>query len=101
MVRFKENNNYNNNNDIYNNEGRGEDKKVENNQYNIKEGMNINEKGINDNNKDNIYNNNEDNESMSKNINKKDIEKNKLLLMDKIKGEHKIGFKMKKDDDEN
>ena len=101
MVRFKENNNYNNNNDIYNNEGKGEDKNVENNQYNIKEGMNINEKGINDNNKDNIYNNNEDNESMSKNINKKDIEKNKLLLMDKIKGEHKIGFKMKKDDDEN
>ena len=101
MVRFKENNNFNNNNDIYNNEGKGEDKNVENDQYNIKEDMNINEKGINDNNKDNIYNNNEDNESMSKNINKKDIEKNKLLLMDKIKGEHKIGFKMKKDDEEN
>ena len=100
MVRFKENScnnfndNANNNNNISNNiEERNEDKKVDNNDYqcNKEENNKINE------NHDNI----EDNESLAKKVNIKDIEKNKLLLMDKIKGEHKIGFKLKKEIEEN
>ncbi len=52
-------------------------------------------------NNDNNNNGEEENYSFSNNINKKEIEKNKILLMDRIKGEHKIGFKSKKEIDEN
>ena len=76
MVRFKENNNQENqNNDIneYNNIN------IENNNY----------ESINSEPFKNQINENKEIE----------IEKNKLNLMDKIKGEHKIGFKAKKEEE--
>ena len=83
MVRFVDKN------DI--NKDRKEDdelyKKVNNTEYN-------NENMNKDNKKES------DNYSFSNDINKKEIEKNKMLLMNRIKDEHKIGFKVRKDDDE-
>ena len=91
MVRFKENNL--NENENYNNLDldKKEDIKINNNEDKKENINNIeNSNNININNNYNTYDNN-----------KKDIEKNKILLLDRIKGEHKIGFKVKKDDEEN
>ena len=106
MVRFKENNNnltdnlnINVNDNINNlNNYNYEDKKNDNYPYNKEEDNNKNK--INENENEN-FDNNEDNDSLVRKVNIKDIEKNKLLLMDRIKGEHKIGFKTKKENEEN
>ena len=47
----------------------------------------------------NESNNFEIQKNIAKENNENEIEKNKLFLMDKIKGEHKIGFKAKKDEE--
>ena len=94
MCRFKENNNYNNlnydNKNVENSEiGQNENIRINNNFEDEKEKIN------------NLDNNIENNEHFDENFGVKEIEKNKLLLMDRIKGEHKIGFKVKKEDEEN
>ena len=94
MCRFKENNNYNNlnydNKNVGNSEiGKNENIRINNNFEDEKEKIN------------NLDNNIENNEHFDENFGLKEIEKNKLLLMDRIKGEHKIGFKVKKEDEEN
>ena len=117
MVRFKEinsdqNNNineYNNTDNIYskNNEENDKkddlknlDKKIESDEIKVIDNKNqLEENNIN------ISNNffqESNNKSEQNNLNlenkKSEIEKNKLFLMDKIKGEHKIGFKFQKDE---
>ena len=90
MVRFKENkeNNFNDNyGDL--NLDKKEDIKI-NNREDEKDDFNNIGNNTNLNNNYNLTDNNP-----------KDIEKNKILLLDRIKGEHKIGFKAKKNDDEN
>ena len=90
MVRFKENkeNNFNDNHGDLNLDKK-EDIKINNTEEEKDELNNIgNNTKINNN-----YNLIENNP--------KDIEKNKILLLDRIKGEHKIGFKVKKNDNEN
>ena len=54
---------------------------------------NLNENNINE------KNNFEIPKNISKENNENEIEKNKIFLMDKIKDEHKIGFKAKKDEE--
>ena len=90
MVRFKENkeNNFNDNYDDLNLDKK-EDIKI-NNREDEKDDFNNIGNNTNLNNNYNLTDNNP-----------KDIEKNKILLLDRIKGEHKIGFKAKKNDDEN
>ena len=97
MVRFVDNKNddYNNNSNILNNNDNG--KKMDISELDSYKKINKTEFN-NDNNNNN--NGEEENYSFSNNINKKEIEKNKILLMDRIKGEHKIGFKSKKEDGE-
>ena len=89
MVRFIDKNDINkDNNKISEIENDKLNKKVNNTEYNNE---NINKENKKD----------SDNYSFSNDIvNKKEIEKNKMLLMNRIKDEHKIGFKVKKDDDE-
>ena len=87
MVRYKENNNDNDNN-INNNIN---ENNMNNQNYNSinKEPNEINNIQPEENMKDiNLINDNE-------------IEKNKISLMDKIKGEHKIGFKYRKEENNN
>jgi len=121
MVRFKENNNQDDNNinlkrlenqdnDNYEKPNIEMKKEEINNikpqENNIDSKENINQQ-YNNNLKLNNLNANNINESnnfeIQKNIakenNENEIEKNKLFLMDKIKGEHKIGFKAKKDEE--
>jgi len=114
MVRFKENNNQENqNNDIneYNNINI-ENKDKENDNDHDKLNMDKNNEENNDikpeeNLKESKDNNNYESinsEPFKNQINENkeiEIEKNKLNLMDKIKGEHKIGFKAKKEEEEN
>ena len=90
MVRFKENkeNNFNDNHGDLNLDKK-EDIKVDNKE-DEKEDFNNIDNNTNINNNYNLKENNT-----------KDIEKNKILLLDRIKGEHKIGFKVKKNDNEN
>lgn len=96
MVRFVDNKNddYNNNSNILNNNDNG--KKMDISELDSYKKINKTEF----NNDNNNNNGEEENYSFSNNINKKEIEKNKILLMDRIKGEHKIGFKSKKEDGE-
>jgi len=89
MVRYIDKND----NDINNDNNRKEDdelyKKVNNTEYNNNENINKGNKKESD------------NYSFSNDaINKKEIEKNKMLIMNRIKDEHKIGFKVRKDDDD-
>ena len=87
MVRYKENNN---DNDI-------------NINNNINEN-NMNNQNYNSINKEpNEINNIQPEENMKdiNLINDNEIEKNKISLMDKIKGEHKIGFKYRKEENNN
>ena len=94
MVRYKENHL----NDNYN----YDNKKFENSEIDKNENIKINNNAEDENEKiNNLDHNMENNDHFEKNINIKEIEKNKLLLIDKIKGEHKIGFKVKKVDEEN
>ena len=94
MVRYKENHL----NDNYN----YDNKNVENSEIDKNENIKINNNAGDENEKiNNLDDNMENNDHFEKNINIKEIEKNKLLLIDKIKGEHKIGFKVKKVDEEN
>ena len=87
MVRYKENNNDNDNN-INNNINENNMKNQNYNSIN-KEPNEINNIQPEENMKDiNLINDNE-------------IEKNKISLMDKIKGEHKIGFKYRKEENNN
>ena len=83
---------------------------IEKNDIKIKENIIDSEENINHppNDNNNITNLNKDNfESNNFEINKEiikentenEIEKNKMFLMDKIKGEHKIGFKAKKEEE--
>ena len=91
MVRFKENINDNFNSDFNKFDNSEFDKNKDMNINNIEDGKEINDK----------LENKDSNALFDNNINKKEIEKNKMLLMDKIKGEHKIGFKAKKEGEEN
>ena len=123
MVRFKENNIQDNNNNIIlkNSEDQNDNnyekpnieiKKDEINdkipqeniidsKENINQQLNNNNFNINNSNENDIYesNNFESPKNISKENNENEIEKNKMFLMDKIKGEHKIGFKGKKEED--
>ena len=103
MVRFKENNNVENN-FIDNLDNNNINKNIsENNDHDLSNKINIS-KEI-DNNKINNENLTESKENNNihlhdeKENNEKEIEKNKQFLMDKIKGEHKIGFKSKKEEE--
>ena len=112
MVRFKENNNQENQNneiDEYNNINI-ENKDKENDNDHDKLNMDKNNEENNDikpeeNLKESKDNNNYEStnsEPFKNQINENkeiEIEKNKLNLMDKIKGEHKIGFKAKKEEE--
>ena len=95
MVRFKENNlNDNSNNFNFDNKNTESDK--------IKDNIKINDNIEDEKEKiNNLKNNIEKNEQSDNNVNVKEIEKNKLLLIDRIKGEHKIGFKIKKEEEDN
>ena len=113
MVRFKENINQENQNNNINeyNDINLEDKKEDDNNYNE---LNLDKKNDEMNEikpKENIIESKDNNNYESNNSdpfknqiseNKEiEIEKNKFFLMDKIKGEHKIGFKSKKEEEEN
>ncbi len=121
MVRFKENNDqdYNNINvqSLENQDNDNYDKpfietkkeeiidikpqeKIIDSKENIKEkyNNNLNLNNLNENNI-NEKNNFEIPKNISKENNENEIEKNKIFLMDKIKDEHKIGFKAKKDEE--
>ena len=112
MVRFKENNNQENqNNEIneYNNINiENKDKENDNNydKLNLDENNEENndikpEENLKES-KDNNNYESTNSEPFKNQINENkeiEIEKNKLNLMDKIKGEHKIGFKAKKEEE--
>ena len=91
MVRFIEDkNNIKENNDEFNNNFNNEElnKNLDIKINNIEDEKEI-VKSIDVNKYDNNFPTNK--------ANKNEIEKNRILMMDKIKGEHKIGFKFKKD----
>ena len=114
MVRFKENNNQDDNNinlkrlenqdnDNYEkpniemkkeeiNNIKPQENNIDSKENNLKLN-NLNANNINESNNFEIQKN------IAKENNENEIEKNKLFLMDKIKGEHKIGFKAKKDEE--
>ena len=92
MVRFIDKNNNENNKDNNRKISEIKDdelyKKVNNTEYNNE---NINKENKKDSN----------NYSFSNDINnRKEIEKNKMILINRIKDEHKIGFKVRKDDED-
>ena len=103
MVRFKENNNVQNN-FIDNLDNNNINTNInENNDHDLSNKINIS-KEIDNNkvNNENLIESKENNNKYlhdEKENNEKEIEKNKQFLMDKIKGEHKIGFKSKKDEE--
>ena len=103
MVRFKENNNVQNN-FIDNLDNNNINTNInENNDHDLSNKINIS-KEIDNNkvNNENLIESKENNNIHlhdEKENNEKEIEKNTQFLMDKIKGEHKIGFKSKKDEE--